>query len=203
MENEPLFKIVAAAGLAALILAFASSAHAADATEITRTGTNTTSQGVSGTSSSVTSRSPGGANRQGSWTNAAGGTGTWQSETTWNKDTRTATITGSATKPDGAKTAWQATATRTAPGAVSEKGMITQANGRQSTFTATDSKVASGSWERRETITTADGKTIERNVETSVANGKGSRRVTTTLPDGRTLTRDATFTQTVSPAPTS
>jgi hypothetical protein len=201
MKNEPLFKVVVAAGIAALILAFASPAHASDGKEITSTGTYTTSQGGSGTASSVTSRSQGVVNRQGSWTNAAGGTGTWQSQAVWDKDSKTAAISGSATRPNGVKTSWQATATRTAPGTISEKGTITHGNGKQSTFTSTDTKVAPGSWDKQETITTADGKTIGRTVDTSLAGGNGTRNVTTTLPDGSTLTRNVTFTRTVAPLP--
>lgn len=204
MKNEPLFKVVVAAGLAALVLAFTNAAHASDGKEITRTGTYTTSEGGSGSASSVTTRSPRVVNRQGSWTNAAGGTGTWQSQTLWNKDTKTATVSGSATRPNGAKVSWQATETRTAPGAISEKGTLIRGNGQQSTFTATDTRVGPGTWDKQEVITTADGKTIDRTVDTSVANGKGTRTATTTLPDGRTVTREASFTQTLStpPAPT-
>ncbi len=199
MKNEPLFKVVVAAGFGALVLAFASAAHASDAKEITTSGTYTTSQGGSGTCSSVTTRSDAVVSRQGSWTNAAGRTGTWQSQAIWNKDTGTATLTGSATRPNGAKTSWQATETRTAPGSISETGTVTHANGKQSTFTATDTRVTLESWNRRETITTAGGKTLERTVETAVADGKGTRIVTTTLPGGDILTRNATFTRTVSP----
>jgi hypothetical protein len=201
MKNEPLFKVVVVAGLGALVLALASVAHASDPKEITSTGTYTTSKGATGTTSSVTTRSQGVVTRQGSWTNASGGTGTWQSQATWNKDAKTASISGSATRPDGAKTSWQATATRTAPGSISETGTVTRANGKQSTFAATDTRVGPGSWDKRETITTADGKTIGRNVETSVADGKGTRSVTTTLPGGDTLTRTESFTQVVSAAP--
>ncbi len=200
MKNDPLFKVIVAAGFAALVLAFGSAARASDTKEITSTGTYTISQGASGTTSSATTRGQGVVTRQGSWTNAAGGTGTWQSKAVWDKDTKTATISGSATRPNGAKTSWQATATRTAPGSVSETGTVTRANGKQSTFTATDTRVAPGGWNRQETITTAGGKTIERDVETSVANGRGTRNVTTTLPGGNTITRNATFTRTDSPA---
>ena len=68
MKNEPLFKIIAIAGLASVFLAFASAAHAAGK-EITRTGTYTTSRGGSGTMSSVTTRSNGVVSTQGTWTN--------------------------------------------------------------------------------------------------------------------------------------
>jgi hypothetical protein len=200
MKNEPLFKVVVAAGFAALVLAFASAAHAADTKEITTAGTFTSSQGASGTTSSVTTRGAGVVTRQGSWTNAAGGTGTWQSQSIWDKDTKTATITGSATRPNGSKTSWQATATRTAPGSISEAGTVTHANGKQSTFTSTSNRVGPGAWSKHETITTAGGKIIQRTVDTSVADGKGTRNVTTTLPDGDILTRNATFTRTISAA---
>jgi hypothetical protein len=201
MKNDPLFKLIVAAGIAALVLAFASPAHAADGKEISTTGTFTTSQGVSGTTSSVTTRAQGVVTRQGSWTNASGGTGTWQSQATWDKDSQTATVSGSATRPNGARTSWQATETRTAPGMVTEKGTFTRANGKQSTFTSTESRVSPGVWNKKETITTADGRTIDRTVDSSVANGKGTRTVTTTLPDGTTFTWNTSFTRTVSPLP--
>jgi hypothetical protein len=195
MKNEPLFKYVAAAGLAALVLAFAGSAHALDSGEVTRSGTYTTSRGASGTTSSVTTRSDGVVTRQGSWTNASGGKGTWQSQSTWDKETKTATITGSATRPNGATVSWQATATRTAPGLISEKGTITRANGKQSTFTGTRTRLAPGSWDKEETITTAGGATIHRSVTSTVAEGKGTRTVKTTLPDGTIVTKSETFTE--------
>jgi hypothetical protein len=193
MKNEPLFKFIVAAGFAALVLAFASAARASDDKDITSTGSYTTSRGSSGTTSSSTLRSQGVVTRQGSWTNAAGRTGSWQSQATWDKDKKTASISGSATRPDGAKTTWQATRSRTAPGTISESGTITRENGKQSTFTATDTRVAPGSWDKQETITNADGKTLQRSVETAVADGKGTRKVTTTFPDGDTFTRNVTF----------
>lgn len=206
MKNEPLFKFVAIAGLAGVVLSFAGAAPAGAAgptgKEVTRTGTYTTSRGGSGTASSVTTRSQGVVNRQGSWTNAAGGTGKWQSQAAWDKSTGTASITRSATRPDGTRTSLQATATRTTPGVVTEKGTITTAGGKQETFAATRTRLAPGSWEKREVITTADGKTIERTVDTLVANGKITRSVTITLPGGATVTRNASFTQAVSPLPT-
>lgn len=195
MKNEPLHNLLVAAGLAALVIAFASSAHAADSRTIDRTSTYTTSLGGSGTSTSVTTRAEGVVTRQGAWTNAAGAKGSWQSKTTWDKDTQTATITGSATRPNGATTSWLATETRTGPGMFSEKGTLTRADGKQSTFVATKTRTAPGSWDKQETITTADGKTINRTVDTSVADGKGTRTATTTLPDGKTVTSNATFTQ--------
>jgi hypothetical protein len=203
MKNEPLFKVIVAAGFAALVLAFASAAHAADGQQITRTGTYTTSKGGSGTDSSVTTRSQGVVTRKGSWTNAAGGVGTWQSQTTWDKDAKTATISGSATRPNGVTTSWQATATRTSPGVLSEKGTLIRGNGAQSTFAAIETKDGPGSWNKQETITTAGGKTIQRSAATSVADGKGTRTATTTLPDGSVITRNATFTRAVSLVPAS
>jgi len=205
MKNEPLFKFVAIAGLAGVVLSFAGGAPAGAAgptgREVTRTGTYTTSRGGSGTASSVTTRFPGVVNRQGSWTNAAGGTGKWQSQAAWDKSTGTASMTGSATRPDGAKTTWQATATRTAPGVLTEKGTITTAGGRQETFTATRTRLAPGNWEKKEVITAADGKTILRTVDILVANGRVTRSVTITLPGGATVTRNASFTRAVSPLP--
>ncbi len=200
MKNEPLFKIIAIAGIAGVFLAFASAAHAAGK-EITRTGTYTTSRGGAGTLSSVTTRSGGVVNRQGTWTNAAGGSGSWQSQANWNKATQTAAVSGSVTRPNGAITTWQGTDVRTAPGVVTESGTLTRANGTQATYTATDTKVAPGTWDKTEVVTGANGKTIDRTVQTTVDGNSGSRSVSTTLPNGQTVTRDAVFTQTVSPLP--
>jgi len=139
--------------------------------------------------------------RKGTWTNAAGGTGTVQSQRNWNKATGTATISGSETRPNGKTSTWQGTAVRNGPGSVSASGTITTANGKQDTFTSTDTKVAPGTWDKQQVITTASGKTIDRSVDTTVADGKGTRTVTTTLPNGQVVTRDASFSQTTTQTP--
>jgi hypothetical protein len=196
MRYQALVKFIAAAG--ALALSLATIARADDEKEITRKGSYTTSQGGSGTASSTTTRGQGVVSRQGNWTNAAGGAGKWQSQTVWNKGAHTATVNGSATRPNGATSSWQGTAVRTAPGVIAGKGTITLANGKQATYASTDTRVAPGSWDRQAVITTASGKTIDRTIDTSVANGKGTRTAATTLPDGKTVTTNGTFTQTVS-----
>jgi len=200
MKTEPLFPFLAATIIAGSLLAFATPAHAADQTEVTRKGTYTTSNGGSGTTSSTTTRSNGTVNRQGAWTNAAGGTGTWQSQRAWNPATQTATVNGSATRPNGTTASWQGTAVRTAPGSITDKGTITLSNGKTMTYSGTDTKQAPGTWDRQGVITTSSGKTIDRNVVTSVSAGQGARTATTTLPDGKTVTRNSSFTQTTAAA---
>jgi hypothetical protein len=197
MKYQPLLKLLAAAGA----LALATVARADDTPnpkEVTRKGSYTTSLGGSGTATSTTARGSGVVNRQGNWTNAAGGAGKWQSQTVWNKGTNTATVNGSATRPNGNTSTWQGTAVRTAPGVIAGKGTITLANGKQVTYASTDTRVAPGSWDKQEVITTPNGKTIDRTIDTSVADGNGTRTATTTLPDGKTVTTNGTFTQTVS-----
>jgi hypothetical protein len=194
MKYQPLLKLLAVAGA----LALANVARADDAKEVTRKGTYATSLGGSGTATATTVRGSGVVNRQGNWTNAAGGTGKWQSRAVWNKGTNTATVSGSATRPNGNTSTWQGTAVRTAPGVIAGKGTITLANGKQATYSSTDTRVAPGSWDKQEVITTAGGKTIDRAIDTSVANGNGIRTATTTLPDGKIVTTNGTFTQTVS-----
>jgi hypothetical protein len=201
MKNEPLFKYITIAILTGVVIAFTSAARAEDGKEITRTGTYTTSNGGSGKTSSVTTRSQGTVTRNGTWTNAAGGVGTRQSQAVWNKSTQTATVSGSVTRPNGATTSWQGTAVRTAPGSFSENGTITRANGKQATYSGTDTRVAPGSWDRSTVITNANGTKTNRTVDTTVSGGNGTRVTTTTLPDGKTVTRDGSFTQTVSAIP--
>lgn len=202
MKPSPFFNLLATAAIAASVPMLVSPARASDdQTTVTRKGSYTTSNGGSGTASSVTTRSNGNVAKSGTWTNAAGGTGSFQSQRTFNKATQTGTFSGSATRPNGATTAWAGTTVRNAPGSISSKGTITLANGKQDTFTSTDTRVAPGSWDKQQVITTASGKTIDRSVDTTVANGQGTRTVTTTLPDGQTETRNASFTQTVSTAP--
>jgi hypothetical protein len=196
MKTDPLFPIVAAAILAGALLAFANPARAANDTEIDRKGTYTTSNGGAGTTASTTTRSNGAVNRQGTWTNASGGTGTWQSQRTWNPASQTATVNGSATRPNGVTSTLQGTATRTAPGAFTGKGTITLSNGKQYTYSGTDTRTAPGTWERQTTVTTPAGKTVDRNVVTSVSGGNGTRTATTTLPNGKTATNNSAFTQT-------
>ncbi len=202
MKNEPLFKLIAIAGIASVFLAFASAAHAGQREkETTRTGSYTTSKGGSGTISSTTTRANGVVNKQGSWTNAAGGTGSWQSQTTWDKSTKTATVDGSATRPNGATTTWQGTKAVTAPGTISGSGTLTRANGTTATYQSTDTKAAPGTWDKSTVITNANGTTIDRSVQTTVSGSSGTRVETTTLPDGKTVTRDTSFTQTTVTAP--
>jgi hypothetical protein len=201
MNISPIPRFASAAAIAGLALMLANPARSDDATQIKRAGTYTTSKGGSGTTSSTTTRSNGTVERKGTWTNASGGTGTVQSQRTWDKSTQTATFGGTKTKPDGTTTSWQGTAVRNAPGSISAKGTITTAGGKQDTFTSSDTRVAPGTWDRQQVITTASGKTIDRTVDTSVAGSKGTRTVTTTLPNGQTVTRNASFSQTVSPAP--
>ena len=200
MKNEPLFKIIAIAGLASVFLAFASAAHAAGK-EITRTGTYTTSRGGSGTMSSVTTRSDGVVSRQGGWTNATGGKGSWQSQATWNKSTQTAAVSGSVTKPNGSTSSWQGTDVRTAPGTITGSGTITRSNGTQATYTMTDTKVAPGTWDKSEVVTNANGTTVDHKFTTAVSGTSGTRTATTTLPNGQTESRTTTFTQTVTSLP--
>jgi hypothetical protein len=172
MKSDPLFPIIAAAILAGSLIALANPARAADDTQVTRKGT---------------------------WTNAAGGTGNWQSQRTWNKATQTGTVSGTATRPNGTTASWQGTATRTAPGAIADKGTITLSNGKTYTYSGTDTKEAPGTWDRQNVITTPSGATIDRNVVTSVSGGNGTRTETTTLPSGQVVTRSSTFTQTSTP----
>lgn len=202
MKNEPLFKFIAIAGIASVFLAFASAAKAGEKErETTRTGSYTTSKGGSGTISSTTTRANGVVKKQGSWTNAAGGTGSWQSQTTWDKSTKTATVDGSATRPNGSSTTWQGTKAVTAPGTISGSGTITRPNGATASYQSTDTRVAPGTWDKNTVITNANGTTVDRSVQTTVSGTSGTRVETTTLPDGKTVTRDSSFTQTESTVP--
>ena len=194
MKNEPLLKFVGIATLTGLLLAFANAARASDAATSTRSGTYTTRQG-SALTSTTTTRGNGTVTRQGTWTNAAGGTGTWQSQSVHDKATHTTTFSGSRRRPDGATTSWQGTAVRTAPGTVTLTGTVTGPNGKVATYTATRTRVSPGVWDEQRAITTADGKLIHRNILTCFADGKGTRTVTTVFPDGRTVTRTSAFTR--------
>jgi hypothetical protein len=185
----------------AVASALALPAAQAKETVITREGNYTTSKGGSGTTQSTTTRSKGTVNRQGSWTNAQGGTGTWGSTTQWTKGTGTASVSGSATRPNGATTTWQGTDQRVAPGQITGGGTITQANGKTDTYAMTDTKVAPGTWDKNTVVTLADGKQVDKSVQTSVVDGQGTRVTTVTGPNGQVATRDASFTRQVTQVP--
>jgi len=204
MKSSLLPKVVAATGLACLVLALANISRADDDEKvIKREGTYTTSKGGSGKTSSTTTKANGVVTRQGTWTNAAGGTGMKQSQTIWNKSNQTAAVNGSMTRPNGATATWQGTKARTAPGVIQGSGTITQANGTKDTYRSTDTRVAPGAWDKNEVITTANGRTIDRSVDTTVIDGKGTRTVTTTGPNGQAVTRNADFNQSVTTVPVS
>jgi hypothetical protein len=202
MKSDPLLKFITLAVLAGLAVAFTTAARAEDAKDITRTGTYATSNGASGTVNSNVTRANGVVTRKGTFTNAAGGTGSFQNQAVWNKSTHSATVNGSVTRPNGATTSWQGTAVRTAPGVISEKGTITGPRGGQATYTGTATRTAPGSWDNKQVITNANGTVTDRNVQTTVVDGQGNRVTTVTLPDGSTMTRTATFTQAAAPTPT-
>jgi hypothetical protein len=202
MKNLSLFRRLAAIAAVASTALLSATSHAEDAgAVIDRKGSYSTSDGASGTGSSTTIISKGAANTRGTWTNAAGGKGTWLSEHNWNRSTKTGTFSGSATRPNGATSSWQGTSARTAPGVISSGGTITLANGKVQTFKSTDTRVAPGSWDKQQVITTASGKTIDRTVDTTASGGNVTAVALTTLPNGQTVSSNASFVQTVSPAP--
>jgi hypothetical protein len=186
--------------LASLCICSATARAEDDAAVINRNGSYSTNNGATGTGSSTTTVTKGAASTKGSWTNAAGGKGTWQAQRNWNKSTQSGTFSGSATRPNGATSTWQGTSTRTAPGVVSSGGTITLANGKQETFKSTDTRVAPGSWDKQQVITTASGKTIDRTVDTTVSAGNGTWAAKSTLPDGQTVSSNASFSQAITPA---
>jgi hypothetical protein len=200
MNSLVLSRLTAAAAAVAFAAMFNATARADDTgTVIERKGTYSNSLGGSGTGSSTTTLGKGVANTKGTWTNAAGKTGAWQGQRSWNRATQTGTFSGTATRPNGATSTWQGTSTRTAPGVISSGGTITLANGKQVTFKSTDTRTAPGTWDNQQVITTASGKTIDRTVNTTVSGGNGNSVATSTFPSGQTVSSSLSYDQTVSP----
>jgi hypothetical protein len=178
MKNEPLFKLLGVAMFASVILAFASAASAA-----ARDG--------GGSDDATVSRSDGVVTRSGTRQTRQGPVA-WQTRRSWDPATRTATISGSKTLPDGRRTTWQATRVRTAKGAFDEKGVAVSADGRQSAFAATLTRVAPGVWEIRRTVTSADGKVTRQTITVTRSGGTVTRVALIVRPDGTTETRTTT-----------
>lgn len=225
MTNSLSFKLVAACMLAAVILSFVNVTSAAEPRTKTRTrsGTYQTSKGDSGTFSSTTTRSPGHEESGRTWTNQNGGTGTRQSEKTWDKSTGTGTFSETTTRPDGKTTSREGTTTKTGDHTFQSQGTFTRAdgktgtvqstttktdagretqgtitgpNGKQSTFT-TEVTHSPGETNRSTVVTGPNGKTSERVVDTHLnGDGTGIRTIEVTKPDGTTESRTEAFTVT-------
>src|ERR1051325_807382 len=142
-KYDPFFA-VAAAMLGALVLAFVTPSHAAEtgkhARAKQRTGTYDNSNGGSGTFDSTTTRSKGELQRNGSWTNQDGQTGSRSLDRKWDKSTGTGTVSASATGVDGKTETREGTLTKNADGSVASQGTITGANGKVSTYAGTTVK---------------------------------------------------------------
>src|SRR5262245_42361444 len=106
-KSDPFFSVVAIAMLGALILAFVNPTHAAEAgagkhsRTKQRSGTYETSNGNNGTFDSTTARSKGELQRNGSWTNQDGQTGSRSLDRKWDKSSGTGTVSASATGVNG------------------------------------------------------------------------------------------------------
>jgi hypothetical protein len=192
MNPHRLPRLPAAILACASITLLAAAARAEDTSPvIERKGTYSASNGASGTTSSATTLSKGAAQTRGTWTNAAGGTGNWQGQRTWNKANHTGAYSGTAARPNGATSSWQGTTTRTAPGVYSSGGTITLANGKQVIVKGTDTRTAPGVWQNQQVITTPAGKTIDRTVDTTLTPGNAASTATSMLPDGQTVSGSA------------
>jgi hypothetical protein len=181
MKNEPLFKLIGAAMLAAVILAFATAAKAAEpapAGHALRDGTTVTVRRSGGIETRTRSRST-----------PSGDQVVSESQRTWDKASRAATITGWSLRPDGTKLTFQKTVTRIAPGSFRETGTVTGPDGRQRSITATRTRVSPGMWQIQRTITDANGRTTEQTIMETRSRGLVTRMETIRHPDGSVTTR--------------
>lgn len=225
MTNSLSHKLVAACMLAAVILSYVSISSAAEPRPKTRTRTGTyqSSKGTSGTFSSSTTRTPGKEETNRTWTNQNGGTGTQQSEKTWDKSTGTGSYSGTTTRPDGKTTSREGTTTKMDDHTFQSQGTITRADGKTGTVQSTTTKTdtgrqtqgtvtrpggkqstidtqvthTAGETNRSTTVTGPNGKSSERVVDTHLnGDGTGVRTIEVTKPDGTTESRSETFTVT-------
>jgi hypothetical protein len=211
MKNDLSFKLVAAAILAGVILAFTQPAHAATAAPAKKTrtkersGTYQGSNGSSGTFDATTVRAKGDVQRNSTLTNQDGKTATRSAERTWDKTTGTGTVSTSTTRLDGKTESREGTLTKNVDGSIAGEGTITGANGKIANYTTTTSKTENGATTTG-TITGPNGKTTSYASTTSKTGaGEISRDTTVTGPNGKSsekivstkLNGDGTGTRTI------
>lgn len=227
MKTNLLSRSTGAFFLGALVILSANLSFAADKTRPrthTRTGTYQNSNGKSGTFSSSTTRSQGELQREGSWTNVDGKTGTREATRSWDKSTGTGTTSARVTTPAGKTVSRDGTLNKTADGAVQSQGTIAGARGNTSTYATTTTRSENGSTttgtvtgpkgretqvnrstqktdegerQRTTSVTGPNGRNSERVVSTKInGDGTGTRTLEYTKADGTTGTRTETFTVT-------
>ena len=96
MKFHSLSRLPAAIVALASLCICSATARAEDDAAVINRKANLDNNGATGTGSSTTTVTKGAASTKGSWTNAAGGKGTWQAQRNWNKSTQSGTFSGSA-----------------------------------------------------------------------------------------------------------
>ncbi len=167
-------------------------ASPAEARERMRTGSYTNARGNSGTFQSLRERSPGSASRSTTWQNSRG-EGVAESSRQWDAESgsysRQRQVTGAA----GAQATTQVQGQRNADGSYAMTGSRAGANGHSTDMTRTITPDGEGGASTTTTYARDDGKSLS--VEKSLAKSDDgwSRSATVTSPDGRTGSHDVTW----------
>lgn len=154
-----------------------------------RSGTYTNSNGKSGTVENTTKKKKGERQSETKWTNQDGGTGTRNSQQTWDKDTKTGTHSSTTTLPNGKTATTQGTVKKNADGTFTDDATRTGFNGQTQTIHTTTTKTENGRTTTG-TITNQNGKTATLNTTATHGDGQANKTTTVTGENGRSHERE-------------